>query len=312
MSTAAQAPDWSTLDTDLHCPRCDYNLRMLTLARCPECGLEFDWQELIAATTRARECPIFEYQWQRRPTRSALYTVWLAVQPWRLWRTVKLEFEPRIGPLLWLAAIAFVQAFLLGAAMAGGWQAVAAYKVGGPTDLSAYVRYTLSWSALITVLQTQFAPLLIVLASIAVYRFTLLRFRIRFVHLVRIAVLSWIGWIWSALFIGIPIYLVAITLLLTTPAKARYLPAWKDDALRFIAFGIYFVSLALAFRRYLRLSRAWVAAAASMILATVAITVLALAYTVYGRRRTFGESLAPLDEWIPGLQWLCLRVLSAG
>ena len=303
-----EAPDWSTLETDLHCPRCEYNLRMLTQARCPECGLVFDWQELIAAAERERECPIFEYQWQRRPVRSALYTVWLAVQPWWLWRTVKLEFEPRIGPLLVLAALAFVQAFLLDALLAGAWTA---YMLGGVTNPAAYLRYTLSWSALSLILQTQIAPLLIVLGAIAVYRLTLVRYRIRFVHLVRIAVMAWIGWIWSHLLIMIPLHAAGFALLLSG-RPPNWMPRWTAEAIDGLALGIYFASLAWAFHSYLRLSRAWLAAAASLVLATVAITVFTVAYTVYGRRRTFGDSLAPLDEWIPGLQWFCLRVLSSG
>lgn len=32
---------------DLHCPGCKYNLRGLTRSRCPECGLEFRWEDLL-------------------------------------------------------------------------------------------------------------------------------------------------------------------------------------------------------------------------------------------------------------------------
>ncbi len=32
---------------DLHCPECEYNLRMLHMPRCPECGLIFRWQALL-------------------------------------------------------------------------------------------------------------------------------------------------------------------------------------------------------------------------------------------------------------------------
>jgi hypothetical protein len=306
------APDWSALETDLRCPRCDYNLRMLTLPRCPECGLEFDWAELIAATARERECPIFEYQWRRRPVQSFLFTIWLAVQPWRLWRAIKLEFEPQLGALAALAAAAIVGMFLCSAAIRFSWQLAAVYKFGNPRGFWVVLHGIVDRSALLGVLQTRIAPLLIVLAAIAVYRFTLVRFRIRFVHLVRIAVLSWTGWIWAGTLIGFPIYLLSIILLLTTSAKQRYLPSWTDDGLRVVSFGIYFVSLALAFRRYLRLRRAWLAATAAMTLATVAIIVFTVVYNVYTQRRTFGSTLAPLDEWFPGLQWLCLHVLSSG
>jgi hypothetical protein len=36
----------STIDADLACPCCDYNLRGLTESRCPECGEPFDRQRL--------------------------------------------------------------------------------------------------------------------------------------------------------------------------------------------------------------------------------------------------------------------------
>ncbi len=34
------------LDEDVLCPECNYNLRGLTVPRCPECGLRFDWSEI--------------------------------------------------------------------------------------------------------------------------------------------------------------------------------------------------------------------------------------------------------------------------
>ena len=34
------------LDEDLPCPQCQYNLRGLTLPRCPECGFTFNWSDL--------------------------------------------------------------------------------------------------------------------------------------------------------------------------------------------------------------------------------------------------------------------------
>lgn len=310
MSIAAQAPDWSTLETELHCPRCEYNLRLLTLPRCPECGLEFDWEELIAATARERECPIFEYQWRRRPIRSLLYTVWLAMTPWRLWRMVKLEFEPRFGSLAVLTLVVLSSMYVLQAAMWAVWWQVLTYVSGSNVNAWLVFRQYFGSEALLFALQTQFLPLFVVLAAICVYRFTMVRFRIRAAHLIRIALLAWVGWIAVGTITQLAVYLAVVPQLVTKSRAPNTLPTWIDMGGKVLALGLFSASIAVAFGRYLRLRRAWLAAAASMTLATVAMTVFTIAYTVYGRRRTFGDTLAPLDAWIPGLQWFCLRVLS--
>jgi hypothetical protein len=159
--------------------------------------------------------------------------------------------------------------------------------------------------------QTQLLPFFIVLAAIAVYRFTMLRFRIRPAHLLRIAVIAWVGWIAFDLVTQLVGYAATVPQVVSRSRMSSPLLGWIEKGGRVCALVLFGASIALAFGQYLRLRRAWVAALASMTLATVAITVFTISSTVYGRRRTFGDSLAPLDEWIPGLQWFCLRVLSS-
>lgn len=93
-------PDWETLDIELRCPRCRYDLRRLPQPRCPECGLQFRWAELVAATRCSLSPLAFEYQWRKRPLRSFLATVGRAMFPWRLWRRARPANAPRVGPLL--------------------------------------------------------------------------------------------------------------------------------------------------------------------------------------------------------------------
>jgi len=50
--TTSPPPDWSQMQREILCPLCDYNLRGLSEARCPECGYQFDWEEVIAASHR--------------------------------------------------------------------------------------------------------------------------------------------------------------------------------------------------------------------------------------------------------------------
>ena len=47
--TQLPMPDWG-----LHCPQCRYPLRGLPSHRCPECGTEFDIEELVSTRTRLR------------------------------------------------------------------------------------------------------------------------------------------------------------------------------------------------------------------------------------------------------------------
>jgi len=45
-AAATLSPGPEGLAEDLPCPRCQYDLRGLTVPRCPECGFTFDWQDL--------------------------------------------------------------------------------------------------------------------------------------------------------------------------------------------------------------------------------------------------------------------------
>lgn len=306
------APDWSRFEAELRCPRCEYNLRMLTTPRCPECGLEFGWRELISAKADERECPVFEYQWRRRPVRSFLCTFGLALLPWRLWRIVRLEFEPRLGPLLALTVITFIALHVISAGVSGIWQMTIDRVYGGSVGFWASFGRSFGWPAVTGTLQTKLAPLLIVTASIAIYRLTLVRFRIRMAHVIRIGLLAWLGWFGGAFVIGLILALTCIVLLLNRPLWAETVMYHTEGTLPLPALAIYFASIVLGFHDYMRLRRSLIAAIASMLLATVAITVFTLAYNTQVSRRTFGDRLAPLDEWIPGLQWFILRVLAAG
>lgn len=83
--TRAEAPDWDALTIELRCPRCGHDVRRLPQPRCPECGLQFSWGELIAAVEQRLSSPLFEYQWRYRPVRSFFGTLGRALLPWTLW-----------------------------------------------------------------------------------------------------------------------------------------------------------------------------------------------------------------------------------
>lgn len=141
-------PDDWVQRSEVRCPRCRYDLRMLRAPRCPECGLVFRWQTLLnvncprcGETLHAvddDECPGCDlvlnwallldraaavdhrlYEYSRRPVRAALRT-WVAVlNPWGFWRGVPLEAPPnrsRLRRLRWAAVLICVAGLLILAA----------------------------------------------------------------------------------------------------------------------------------------------------------------------------------------------------
>jgi hypothetical protein len=68
------------------CPLCEYNLSGLTTARCPECGFQFTWAELLDAE-KDRHVYLFEHG--KKPSVKKLWkTYWQSCRPRRFWREV--------------------------------------------------------------------------------------------------------------------------------------------------------------------------------------------------------------------------------
>lgn len=97
------APDWDAIDEDIHCPLCDYNLRGLTVPRCPECGYEFDWPELLDPTKR-----LHPYLFEHHPERNFRFfwrTVAGTMRPRRFWRELQPQQPSRMRRLIIYASI---------------------------------------------------------------------------------------------------------------------------------------------------------------------------------------------------------------
>ena len=127
----AGLPDGWLLNRDLPCPKCRYNLRMLSTPRCPECGITFRWQMLLhIACPRCGEsleivddsrCPrcdldlnwqalfdqadpsqFTQFEYTPRPVRAAIRTWAAALRPRRFWQGIRLESPPAVRRLCWL------------------------------------------------------------------------------------------------------------------------------------------------------------------------------------------------------------------
>lgn len=92
------SPDWGAIELDVLCARCDYNLRTLTVPRCPECGMEFSWDNVLDRAEHHNEF-LFEHAWMRRPIRSWIETWWRCLRPSRFWRRVSIHERVNVGPL---------------------------------------------------------------------------------------------------------------------------------------------------------------------------------------------------------------------
>ena len=109
-STATEAipptepPDWSSIQEDIHCPLCEYDLRGIGEPRCPECGYMFDWPDLLDPTRR-----LHPYLFEHHPERN-LWSFWRtaagALLPRRFWRTVQPgQVRPRRLILYWVLTV---------------------------------------------------------------------------------------------------------------------------------------------------------------------------------------------------------------
>ncbi|MCC6359839.1 MAG: hypothetical protein IT450_13930 [Phycisphaerales bacterium] len=102
-----EAPDWDAIDFDVTCVRCGYNLKLLAQPRCPECGLEFEWAQVVTYHRQSSDF-LFEHQWRRRPMRSLITTFVQAFRPRAFWNQVSMFERVRTGPLTVLILLAVV------------------------------------------------------------------------------------------------------------------------------------------------------------------------------------------------------------
>lgn len=79
-------PDWQDPATEVLCPLCQYNLRGLSEPRCPECGYQFQWRDVLDPARRTHPY-LFEHHPGRR-WRSFWKTAFMAMLPWRFWKTL--------------------------------------------------------------------------------------------------------------------------------------------------------------------------------------------------------------------------------
>lgn len=104
-------PDWAQVDAEVHCPLCEYNLRGLTEPRCPECGYQFSWSEVLDPSRRLHPY-VFEHHPEANVS-SFLKTTLAGFRPFRFWMSLHPAQPSHLRRLLVFALVGHL-VFLLG------------------------------------------------------------------------------------------------------------------------------------------------------------------------------------------------------
>jgi hypothetical protein len=268
-------PDWEAIPFDVLCSRCGYNLRMLPRPRCPECGLEFEWQSVLDRSGWTSDF-LFEHNWQKKPIRSWLATVWRSFRPSRFWREVSLYHRTDTGPLWFMLVFSGVAALLVLLATAGlAWLILGTvdkmwplpqHNLGQPVrlaELKHFLGVVLTWSitASLSYLGYILSMTLLMLALLLVLSWwptIISRCQSRWAPLLRFmaytaspVLILWNLWL-----------LFCISLFVSAGIRDDFLlglSIFGPPPLLLIAF------LGIGLKRYLRLPRPWVPAVVSLV-----------------------------------------------
>ncbi len=256
-------PDWERIDFELPCSRCGYELRMLTMPRCPECGLEFTWAELLKALCEEPESLVFEFRWRKRPVRTWVRTIVRGLWPWSFWRGLSIHERIHVGPLVFLLVTAPLLLFVALHGVAGVLWALCwalADMMTGPPDGLVYRRDELKLIALVpyispgSTLRMLWNVAVVVAATTTLLcslRQTLGRCRVRTVQMLRVAAYS-VGPICVVWGLMILLFVILLGLM---PWIGNGMAA--QLTLLVAAVLIPGIMLAAGIKRYLRLPRAW-------------------------------------------------------
>lgn len=262
MPPAVAAPDWQSVTDDVACTRCGYNLRGLTQPRCPECGLEFEWADLLDPARR-RHPYLFEHQARYGRFESFVRTAVGALNPWRFWRTITLQQPCNSRRLWWFWLIVLA----LYAAVCGGITSLVlsvpgmTTRLGGPTQIVVALTLPL-------LLQTS------TIGALLVFQQTLSRWRIRSYHVTRTAVYAGVGLHLGMAFAVLAQMIVRLQGWVTTVPPNS--PLWTvASAILMVVVVVaplhWWASLWCAYRRYLKIRHCLAMLVASQVIAALVV-----------------------------------------
>lgn len=228
---------------DFECPSCRYNLKMLREPRCPECGREFLWQQILHTrcprcdqaldNCSEGQCPrcaielnwsaligavderaMSHFEYTSRPARAARRIVLTSLMPFRFWSQLPIEWTP---------VARRVRRFRLRAWLRGalGLAALSNYQFFAAGQFS--VEYALICFSLAFVLP------LVTIVGLPLFLPTLARFRVRSDQLLRVtgylsSLVEWLGLV----------YLTTAAACAGVWVLARYGPTFRFPAISFL------------------------------------------------------------------------------
>ncbi|HZL34456.1 MAG TPA: hypothetical protein VFC78_04040 [Tepidisphaeraceae bacterium] len=266
MSTAplpslADQPDWEQPGLEVVCPLCEYNLRGLTEPRCPECGYQFVWRELLDPARRVHPY-LFEHK--RGLAIGAFFkTAWMNLRPGRFWRTLgpQQPSKPRRLIAYWIVVACVAGAGVFGAHGISELRyyldvnvATSGTIIGLPYGNGMPYRY--DWRNLMLYLVMAAVIVAwpcITFLALMVFQISMRRAKVRPIHVLRCVIYSSSAMFWAGLAsLAWEAALFASLIALGVGRMAIY----EDFGLFLtIPVGLAFTyCLIVAFRRYLRFS----------------------------------------------------------
>ena len=275
---SSSCPDWATIDREILCPMCDYNLRGLTESRCPECGYRFDWPAVLDPNLQTHPY-LFEVH-PERYVRSFLRTLVRGHGFWSFWKSLQPSQRSSTGRLavygIVCGFIALLPAILLVVLQVYQWHAVANPAASFADMLTSAMREWPIRGVVAACLIWALFPWLNFLA-LRVFAQSMRQARVKPIHVLRCAVYCGDLIVWNAI--------IDLTAVLCYGYDLQYRSV-EDRLMAVLSVSgaimilLNFVRLASAYRFYMKFPHVIATIAASQVMVALAILV-AVAYALY-------------------------------
>ncbi len=256
-----ESPEWEAIRHAVECPLCEYNLRGLSERRCPECGFEFAWAEVLDPNRRNH--PYLFEQHPERNFSSFSRTLVGGLRPGRFWTTLHPAQRPGLlrlgiyGAVVLLVAVSPVVVGILTLGRNWGYPGASRYEFPWrylPVELNVVFAqfFYARLSRLLPVVVFAWTALPIVTyLLLMIFQATMRRVAVKMHHVVRCVVYSADVLVWPVVALNLLLVLnVTFSGQLSDPI------AWLLIILFPLLWVVFTWRMMRAYRRYLRFNHA--------------------------------------------------------